>query len=68
MSKKIEKLVAVEHVIDTVENGQTRLPVGAHYVLLQDPETGKWYDVRPGVVLEGLDFESLFTEYPLKES
>ncbi len=60
MSKKIEKLVAVEY--DVTEES-TYQAVGDKYVWLQDPATLQYYSIRPGVVLEGLDFEALFVRY-----
>ena len=60
MTKHIKKLVAKEFVVEEQET--VTFEEGFKYVYLVDPQTGKFYEPKPGYEVTGDKLEQLFEE------
>jgi hypothetical protein len=59
--KSIKKLVAVEFEVEKDDEPYIH-EIGAKYVYLQDPKTGRFYEPNPGWEVTGENLEKLFRQ------
>ncbi len=58
----VTRLVAREFVVEEGDPNSGAYPAGFRYIYLQDPETGTFYEPKPGWEVIGEDLADLFQE------